>query len=116
MKESEWQDDVIALAKLNGFTVAHFRPVRVQRRDGSVYYCTPVQGDGAGFPDLLMIRGERMLVAELKVGYNKPSLEQSAWLDAFRAAGVEAYVWYPKDWDEVQGKLERYGKEIKEVH
>src|SRR5215813_9770420 len=29
---------------------------------------TAVSGDGAGFPDLLLVRAERLVVAELKVG------------------------------------------------
>src|SRR5688572_18963769 len=64
--EREFQRDVIALAKANGWLVAHFRTARTVRRDGTVRYQTPVQADGAGYPDLVLLRGSVMLVAELK--------------------------------------------------
>jgi hypothetical protein len=51
--EAQFQQQVIDLARLCGYRVAHFRTVRVQRKGGSVYYTTPVQADGAGWPDLV---------------------------------------------------------------
>lgn len=107
MRESDFQQQIIDLAHLNGWRVAHFRSVRQQRMDGSVFYSTPVQADGIGFPDLLMLRDERMVIVELKVENNKTSDAQDEWLDAFRNAGVEVYVWWPKDWDEAVKVLSR---------
>ena len=40
--ESELQDAIIEVAHVLGYRVAHFRGVRIQRRDGSVYYQTPL--------------------------------------------------------------------------
>lgn len=104
MSESEFQQRVIVLAHAHGWRVAAFRKVRVQRKNGSVYYETPVQADGKGWPDLALVRGERLIFAELKVGYNKPEPEQAQWLsDLTRAA--EVYVWKPKDMDEIESVL-----------
>lgn len=109
MKESDFQQQVIDLAHLSRWDkVAHFRTVRVQRSNGGVYYCTPVAADGVGFPDLLMVRGERLVIAELKVGTNRLSEDQAEWMFALSGAkSVETYVWYPKDWDDIEEKLRR---------
>jgi hypothetical protein len=97
MKESEFQKMVLDLAKLLGWRRAHFRPART----GSGGWVTPVQGDGVGFPDLVLVRPPRMIVAELKAGKNKPNPEQVAWLNAFRGCNLEVYVWKFEDWDSI---------------
>ena len=107
MKESEWQQTLIDLAHLNQWRVAHFRSVRQQRKDGTVFYSTPVQADGVGFLDLVMLKDERMVIVEAKVGRNKTTPSQDEWIEAFRTAGVEVYVWYPEDWDEAVKVLSR---------
>jgi hypothetical protein len=105
--EAAFTRQVIDLARLHGWSTAHFRTVCVQRRNGEVYYETPVQGDGKGFPDLLLIHRRRRLalVAELKVPPNTVTPEQRAWLQNFEAAGVPAYVFRPEDWDEIVATL-----------
>lgn len=106
VSEESFQAQVIELARLFGWRVAHFRGVRVQRRDGSVRYQTPVQADGAGFPDLVLIRGPRLIVAELKSASGRVTPEQDAWLQAFADAGAEiAGVWRPADWGYIAGVL-----------
>lgn len=104
--EAEFTREVIALARSHGFRVAHFRTVRVQRKSGAVYYETPVQGDGKGFPDLILLRGAQLVVAELKVGRGKPTREQEDWLLAFRGVGAEVHVWTPEKWYRICAILE----------
>jgi hypothetical protein len=59
-----------------------------------------------GFPDLLLIRPPRLIVAELKTEKGRLSAFQEAWLDKFRAIdGVETYIWKPTDW--LSGEVER---------
>jgi len=65
-------------------------------------WMTAVQGQGAGFPDLVLVRGPRIIVAELKTRRTKPTIEQVAWLQAFEAAGVPAYCWRPEEWAEIE--------------
>ena len=108
--ESVFQKDVIELAHTLGWRVAHFRSVETKRQG----WQTPVQADGKGFPDLILVR-DRVIAAELKRDRDKtgkdtrrePSVEQVEWLEAFRAAGVEAYLWRPSDVDEIFDILRR---------
>jgi hypothetical protein len=101
ISEAEFTRQVIELAKYRGWKCAHFRPA-VNRRGK---WATPVQGDGAGFPDLILARRGRVLAVELKVGRNVPTPEQMAWLNAFTEAGVSAWVWHPSDWKWIEAEL-----------
>lgn len=100
--EAEFTTQVLKLAKLRGWRSAHFRPAETKKG-----WRTAVQGDGKGFPDLVLLRGEDIIVAELKVGRNKPTTEQEEWLEAFNRANVSAWVWTPNDWPEIESRLGR---------
>lgn len=93
LTEADFLRQIIDLARLLGWRTAHFRPAWSGRG-----WRTPVQGDGAGFPDLILVRRERMIAAELKreVG-GAVSPEQVAWLQAFDTAGLETAIWRPSD-------------------
>jgi hypothetical protein len=107
MNHSEWLQQLIDLLHTYHFTVAHFRSVRQQRADGSVFWSTPVQADGTGWPDLVAVRDKRIVVIEAKVGRDKLSDEQRHWLDILEMAGAESYVFFPSDWDEAVKVLGR---------
>lgn len=96
MTEKQLLGTIIDLARMHGWRVAHFRSVNALRGDGSSAWRTPIDADGKGFPDLLLVR-ERVLAAEAKGGAHRPTPEQDAWLSAFRLAGVTACVWIPRD-------------------
>jgi VRR-NUC domain len=64
-----------------------------------------VQGDGGGFPDLLLCRGSVLIAAELKTDKGQLTAEQEQWLEAFRAAGIPAFVWRPSQWDQIEAVL-----------
>lgn len=98
LSEDELLRCVIDTARLFGWRVAHFRPSLTKNG-----WRTAVQGDGKGFPDLVLVR-DVVLAVELKVGANTLSAEQAIWLEAFRAAGVDAHVWTDADW--FQGVIE----------
>ena len=60
---------------------------------------------GNGFPDLFLVRKAAMvghpsevLIIELKTAIGRTSRHQDAWLDHFRAAGIEVATWRPADW------------------
>ena len=95
--EAEFTDQVIAFARLHRWRVAHFRPAKTSRG-----WRTPVQGDGKGFPDLVLVRGLRLVFAELKVGRNKTSPEQGGWIAALMGANQSMFVWYPGDWPNIE--------------
>jgi VRR-NUC domain len=92
LAEADFQRTVIDLAHVFGWSVAHFRPART--RSG---WRTPVQADGIGWPDLMLLRRDRLLVVELKAEAGRLRPAQAAWLERFRAASIEAYVWRPSD-------------------
>ncbi len=96
MSERELQSAVIECARVLGWRVAHFRPALTARG-----WRTPVQADGAGFPDLCMAhpKQRRLLFVELKAARGRLSLEQVEWLDTLTDSECcEVYCWYPADW------------------
>lgn len=101
INEASLQRQVIDLAHIYRWKVAHFRGTRIQRRDGSVYYATPVQADGAGFPDLILVRGERIVAVELKSARGRLSEDQEIWLGLLERAGCETFTWRPSQWTEI---------------
>lgn len=101
MTEAEFQDRVIATARLYGWMVHHTRPARMA--DGR--WRTPVQGD-KGFPDLVLAHERHGTVfAELKSDTGRLTPEQKAWL-----AVLGGVVWRPRDWPHVLAVLQ--GKEL----
>lgn len=82
--EDAFMSQLIGVARLCGWKVAHFRPARTKGG-----WRTPVAADGQGFPDLLLAR-ERIVVAELKA-----------------EKGREAHVWRPSDFDDAITVLRR---------
>ncbi len=99
--EANFLKMVLQLARLRGWRTFHARPGRTLKG-----WRTPVQGDGVGFPDCLLIRDGVLLVFELKVGNGQTSPAQAAWLAAFRAAGIPATVVRPRDWSLIEKALE----------
>jgi hypothetical protein len=55
----------------------------------------------AGFPDLTLVRDERLVFVELKRNKARATVPQIKWLEALSATGAETYVWKPKDLSEV---------------
>ena len=96
LPEAAWQEQVISLARQFHWRVAHFRAGRTSRGQ----WRTPVQADGAGFPDL-MLCDRRIIYAELKADKGKITPDQVEWLAAIRSAGGEAYLWRPADLEDV---------------
>lgn len=104
MLESEFQTQVIKIARLRGWMVMHQRPAQI--RTGR--WITAIQGD-AGFPDLVLARPrlDDLIFAELKKEGGRISPLQKAWIRTLIAAGGEAYVWYPSDLPEIITRLSR---------
>lgn len=69
-----------------------------------------------GFPDLVLVRGRRLIFAELKSDKksSKPSPDQEIWLEALREVArywvdMEVYLWRPRDWPEIVEELQADG-------
>lgn len=92
--EAQFQRAVVELAQALGWLVYH---VPDSRRSAP------------GFPDLCLLhpaRG-RYLTAELKRERGRITVDQLVWLEGLRKAGVEAYLWRPSDWPEIEKVLKR---------
>jgi len=92
--EKDWQATVIAQAKVLGYEF--------------IYFTWNSRHSPAGFPDLIILRDGRMIVAELKREGEQPTPEQYFWLLEFLKVTKDVYLWYPSDWDEVVKVLNRY--------
>jgi hypothetical protein len=83
MTERQLQDAVIELAEMLKWLVYHTYDSR---------------RSNPGFPDLVMVRGGRLLFVELKSAKGKLRPEQHVWLNALDTCGAEVYTWRPDDW------------------
>jgi hypothetical protein len=84
MSEAKLQDLVVKLAQALGWK--HIMHIHDSRR-----------GLGQGFPDLCMVRGERVVFAELKTMRGRMSPAQKSWRDALWDSVGEWYCWRPDD-------------------
>ena len=90
--EADFQASVMELAGVHGWLAFHPHDSR-----RSV----------AGFPDLTLVRANRLLFAEVKrSARHKLAEAQAAWLAALdQAEHVSAHVWRPSDWNEIERLL-----------
>ena len=86
--EQGYQRAILRLAGLLGWRYCHFRAARTLHG-----WRTPVEGD-AGFPDLVLCRPPRLILAEIKSARGRYSPAQRAWLDVLSGVpGVEVCEW-----------------------
>ena len=100
MTEDELLRAVLDLLRVYQFRTFHARPAWTAHG-----MRTAVQGDGKGFPDILAVICGRILAIELKSDVGQPTLDQRAWLAAFRENGAEVYLWRPSDLPGIPGIL-----------
>lgn len=89
MTEAELQAWVTTSARMLGWLAYHTHDSRHSE---------------AGFPDCVLVRPPRMIVAELKSMKGKVTAGQQLWLDAFKALalpGVQVHVWRPDQLDDI---------------
>ena len=97
--EAIFMDQVIRLAKSQGWLIFHASPKMV--RPG-VW-----RSDGRGFPDLVLVHKSRGLIfAELKTDLGRLSEHQLDWGEAIVSAGGEYHLWRPQN---LQAIAERLG-------
>lgn len=93
MTEDELLHAVIDMCRLFQIMAAHFRPAQVRDQDGRTRWVTAVQGDGAGFPDLVLSRAGAVIFPELKSDTGRLSDAQKRW-----AAVLPGWrLWRPAD-------------------
>jgi hypothetical protein len=83
--EAEMTSAILEAARFLDWRIAHFRPALTRRG-----WRTAVQGDGAGFPDLVMVNGPAGAVwwVELKTRTGRLSADQERWGEALIRAGA----------------------------
>lgn len=82
MSEDQLQDKVEGLCRELGWLAYHTHNSRRSQK---------------GFPDLVMVRGSRVVWRELKTMTGKPTPEQRVWLAALAATGADVGLWRPID-------------------
>src|SRR5262245_48795773 len=90
---------VLELAYHTGWLTFHTRAARTAHG-----WRTPVQGDGKGFPDLVLLHPRRALLVfvELKSDRGQVTVDQDRWLAALHFAGLRAELWRPCLWPEIE--------------
>jgi len=87
MTEKEFLQQVRDLAKLCGWLVYHTHDSRRSPE---------------GFPDLVLVRNDKVIFAELKSKKGRTTSAQEMWLKALeKVPGVDVYLWRPSDWDRI---------------
>lgn len=87
MSERQLEKAIVQLAELRQWwvhTIADSRSLRSHT--------------GGGFPDLALVRGPRLVFAELKSAKGRVRETQYEWLTKLQGAGAECYLWRPADW------------------
>lgn len=105
--ERDFHAQVVKLAAYLGWSMWHDAATNAPRVCWSCK--APARGprNASGLPDLLLVRGERLIWAELKAQDGVTTPEQREWIARLRAAGETVYVWRPNDWPEIEKVLAR---------
>lgn len=102
LTERAWQGQVLTLARLFGWRWWHDAATNAPRACPHCKKPLRLPRNDPGWPDLFMVRGDTLIVAELKSDRNYPTPEQRAWLRAFeQVRRIVVVVWKPKDVDRV---------------
>ena len=89
--ENEFQDKILDYAKLRGWLAYHTYDSRKS---------------APGYPDLTLVRNDRIIFAELKTERGRVTPEQSIWIDALNRTPATALIWRPSNWEEIARILE----------
>lgn len=93
LKEVQFLRAVSSMAQLAGWKTYHTHDSR---------------HSGAGFPDLVLVRGGALLFAELKTQGGRLTVPQKEWLALLAAVpGVGAVCWRPDHWPEIEARILR---------
>ncbi len=103
-EEAVWQQTVNAALVAHGWRWFHHQDSRRVARVSGLPPVLEALGP-VGFPDLIALRGERLLAIELKAAQGRMAPAQSAWLAAFLLVGAEVYIWRPADREAMERAL-----------
>jgi hypothetical protein len=97
--EAELQALVVDLAHTYAWRVMHVRPSRVAGDRWAT--ATSIHG----WPDLTLLGHGRALFVELKSETGRLSPDQREVIGHLRAAGLDARIWTPSSWAEIEATL-----------
>ncbi len=106
--EEDGSEPAIAIPDDSGLSEKAFQAQVVKlakERNWRTYHTFDSRRSDEGYPDLTMVRGTRLIFAELKVKGRKMTKEQIAWLNDLGMA-AEAYLWTPGMMDTIVKTLE----------
>jgi hypothetical protein len=66
-----------------------------------IYHTWTSIHSAAGYPDITLVRGDRLVFAELKTDKGRVTPQQQAWIDALRKTKAEVYLWRPSYFDDI---------------
>ena len=69
------------------------------------YHTHDSRRSSPGFPDLVLVRGKRLVFAELKTEKGVLSTAQKEWGQKLFETGSEYYVWKPSNWEDIETLL-----------
>ena len=92
MSEKRFQASVLELAQICGWHCYHTHDSRRSE---------------PGFPDLVLVRGDRLLFRELKTDKGRMSPAQVQWIIELSGAGADVCVWRPHDWPVIEQQLKQ---------
>ena len=120
VSEADFTTTVVEIFQMCGWKVCH---IRQSRRE--VVWTDKATGEKRskwvgdpgteGFPDILCLKDGSQVIAELKVGKNKPTKAQREWLSAFELVSdaafkhgilpiepVRVFLWTPDDMETIK--------------
>jgi hypothetical protein len=104
--EAAWLEHVIGLARMGGLPWFHDWATNAPRRCPRCKFPINLPRNPPGFPDLVILRGDTAIVAELKSARGRMTDDQRAWLAAWRKVRrVVVVVWRPTDRDAAERML-----------
>jgi len=97
--EKEFANQIEGLLDTFHWRWCHFRPASTKHG-----WTTALSGH-PGFPDYIAVKDGSVIVIELKSEKGKVSPDQQLWLEAFKQADIDVYLWRPSDFDFAVSKL-----------
>lgn len=92
ISEKDFQSALLDIARVLGYRAYHTHDSRRSE---------------PGFPDIVLVRGSRLIFAELKTDTGRTTTEQDGWLSALQGTSAEVYVWRPKQMQDIIPLLRR---------
>lgn len=71
----------------------------------SEYHTYNSRRSKSGWPDLVLVRGERIVFVELKTETGRTTAAQDRWIELLTEAKQTVYVWRPSSWPQIKEVL-----------